>query len=206
MQLDTSWICTTSKFVYRTAKRDSSLIDDAKTMRIFQVFTRSSTFSHVFRSLSSCITEVFFQTRYDADELEDELRIITSKDRCIEHGKNIVIWKIAGENIHVFSTAFVCTRLRDFQERRIRPCRPPRFRVTLSSGWLFVCFSGEPALRSGSAMSRRFPRQQRTYAVQRAQFRSRPRYHYVLASGAVLQHLPVDDGRWASSRYLRVIL
>lgn len=87
------------------------------------------------------------------------------------------------------------TRLRDFQERRIRPCRPRRFRVTLSSGWLFVCFSGEPALRSGSAMSRRFPRQQRTYAVQRAQFRSRPRYHYVLASGAVLQHLPVDDGR-----------
>lgn len=93
---------------------------------------------------------------------------------------------------------------RFFQARRIRPCSPLHhafetlffFRAAV----LFACFSGESALRSGSAMSRRFPRQQRAYAMQRAQFRPRSRHHHILASGAVFQHLPLHDGRWASSQ------
>lgn len=85
---------------------------------------------------------------------------------------------------------------RFFQVRRIRPCPLHAFETLFfRAAVLFACFSGESALRSGSAMSRRFPRQQRAYAMQRAQFRSRSRHHHVLASGAVFQHLPLHDGR-----------
>ena len=62
-----------------------------------------------------------------------------------------------------------------------------------------MCFSGTPTVWTGSAKSRRFPGQQRTYAVQRTEFCSRPRHRYILASGAVLQHLPFHHKRYVAT-------